>query len=262
MLYAPAIYLNTNQITIKYQIYMTLVDILKHCPKGMKLYSPLFGDVLLYEVTSTQIKVKVKNSHNEEFIESFDNDGNYFISCYGERLLFPSKDQRDWNKFRIPIKDGDIMMIDNRAFITTGKVNDRNEPIAYCGINSDDILKIDIKDTFQNTQWTSKFYIPASEEAKKQLFKALKENGYKWDSKNKQFERINVFPFNFKPFDKVLVRDKDCDCWQPAWFKKCTPEIDNKPAPCPYRTMEDICYSQCIYYKGNEHLCFTDKNPE
>lgn len=235
---------------------MVLEDILKHCPKGMKLYSPLFGDVLLDEVTSTQIKVKVKDSSNEEFIESFDNDGNYFISCYGERLLFPSKDQRDWNKFRIPVKDGDIMMINNRAFITTGKTNEYNEPFIYCGINPSNILEINS----QGMGWTSKFYIPASEEAKKQLFIALKENGYKWDSKNKRFQRINS---PFKPFDKVLVRNNgDIKGWQPAWFKEYITEENNIPSLYPYKTMKDTVFNQCIYYKGNEHLCFTDKNPE
>lgn len=55
-------------------------------------------------------------------IQYFFNNGNIVID--GECMLFPSYEQRDWNKFRLPVKQGDIMMtMDKRAFITNGKID-------------------------------------------------------------------------------------------------------------------------------------------
>ena len=58
--------------------------------------------------------------------EEFDN----LVNNMGLTEL-PSKDQRDWSKFRLPLKRGDIMMtIDKRAFIATGKVDSDGCPSA------------------------------------------------------------------------------------------------------------------------------------
>lgn len=77
---------------------LNLVEILKDCPKGTKLYSPPFGDVELTKVFQDESKftVRFKKRNN---VESFvNNDGRMFEG--GECMLFPSKDQRDWSKFK------------------------------------------------------------------------------------------------------------------------------------------------------------------
>ena len=80
---------------------LNLVEILKDCPKGTKLYSPIYGDVELEEVyinddKSYPIRVKIsKNTFN-----SFSEDGRNYREYNGECMLFPSKDNRDWSKFK------------------------------------------------------------------------------------------------------------------------------------------------------------------
>ena len=80
---------------------LNLVEILKDCPKGTKLYSPIYGDVELEEVyinddKSYPIRVKIsKNAFN-----SFSEDGRNYREFNGECMLFPGKDQRDWSKFK------------------------------------------------------------------------------------------------------------------------------------------------------------------
>ena len=61
----------------------------------------------------------------------------------------------------------------------------------------------------------------------------------------------------FKPFDKVLVRDKDSNEWMPNFFSF---QKDNSF----YRfiTINDGAYRQCIPYEGNEHLAFTTDSPK
>ena len=82
---------------------LNLVEILKDCPKGTKLYSTVFGEVKLEEVKENSkypITVKTKI----ECFESFTSSGRWMKNYDGECLLFPSKEQRDWSKFK-PKKD-------------------------------------------------------------------------------------------------------------------------------------------------------------
>jgi hypothetical protein len=80
---------------------LDLTQILKDAPKGTKLWSPLFGEVTLNEITTEVIEYHVKIDTTDEYV-SFTSEGHYF-SGYpdSECLLFPSKSQRDWDKFVI-----------------------------------------------------------------------------------------------------------------------------------------------------------------
>lgn len=79
-----------------------LTKILKDCPIGYKLYTPLIGEVEVVEIYDNTekgkgiIHVKDNNNYYELF---FTKKGFYFPDANGECLLFPSKDQRDWSKF-------------------------------------------------------------------------------------------------------------------------------------------------------------------
>ena len=85
------------------QIFNILV--LKHCPKGTKLYSLVHGEVTLEEVKSVG-KYPIKIALNNNLSTYYSKDGLFFLGV-GNCILFPSKEQRDWNKFRLPVKRGD-----------------------------------------------------------------------------------------------------------------------------------------------------------
>ena len=83
---------------------LNLVEILKDCPKGTKLYSTIYGEVELNEIninSSEPIYILVR--HGEVSCEevSLAKDGRLYCGCNGECTLFPSKDQRNWSKFKI-----------------------------------------------------------------------------------------------------------------------------------------------------------------
>ena len=81
---------------------LNLVEILKDCHKGTKLYSPIFGDVEFVRVCRNHyadFHVVIKLSDNS--INSVTTDGRLYKYYNGECVLFPSKDQRDWSKFKI-----------------------------------------------------------------------------------------------------------------------------------------------------------------
>lgn len=79
-----------------------LKKILKHCPRGTRLYSTTFGYVnfkMLIPSSEYPIIVYCKEEINEK---SFTADGKFMKNYDAECTLFPSKDQRDWSKFIAP----------------------------------------------------------------------------------------------------------------------------------------------------------------
>ena len=80
---------------------LNLAEMLKDCPIGTKLYSSAHGEVKLEEVhlnSRTDYPIEVRLSNN--VLEGFTQDGRLFEKYNGECMLFPSKEQRDWSKFK------------------------------------------------------------------------------------------------------------------------------------------------------------------
>ena len=81
---------------------LDLTKILKDCPKGTRFYSTLFGEVELVEVSQIEdivypIGIKKLNNISIYYLTK---DGRIYKDCDGECTLFPSKEQRDWSKFK------------------------------------------------------------------------------------------------------------------------------------------------------------------
>lgn len=74
-----------------------LLEILKDCPKGTKLYSILFGEVEFEGIHSGSRTVEYTTRTGRRF--DVTREGKMFEDYDGECTLFPSKDQRDWSKF-------------------------------------------------------------------------------------------------------------------------------------------------------------------
>ena len=85
---------------------LDLVKILKDCPRGTKLYSPLCGEVALDSVDEDYTCYPIK-ANCDGLQLTFTRDGMYHRKFNGECMLFPSKDQRDWSKFKAPVKKFD-----------------------------------------------------------------------------------------------------------------------------------------------------------
>lgn len=92
-----------------------IVNKLKHCKKGTKLYSPIFGEVEFDGIENNAIYVNTTVNDDEKVRMPFESNGQFY-SCYpnGECLLFPSKDNRDWNSFRV-LEEGHRVMVSDDA---------------------------------------------------------------------------------------------------------------------------------------------------
>ena len=310
---------------------MNIAEILKYCPKGTKLYSLIHGEVTLEKVENSG-KYPIKVALNNGITTYYTEDGTFFKESR-ECILFPSKDQRNWSKFRLPIKRGDIMMgvYGKNTFIASGKLSFNNLPMYICGINAFGYFQTDST----GLGWTSSFYIPASEEAKKELFDKMEEAGYKWNADTLELEKIEpkfkegdvliknntlflstgviindvlqaycllndgkfvscglspisslelapeelkcalfsvmtkggykydkeqhkLIKQEFKPFDKVLVRDYNYQNWKCSLFSHYQ---NSNETEYTYVTMNGS-YIHCIPYKGNEYLLNKTDNPQ
>lgn len=85
---------------------------------------------------------------------------------------------------------------------------------------------------------------------------------FKTEDYLKRFFGIEEKPkYEFKPFDKVLVRDEDDKEWHISLFAR---EIvdDSDGLSYKYECSNGALWNYCIPFEGNEHLLGTAENPE
>ena len=101
---------------------------------------------------------------------------------------------------------------------------------------------------------SSEEYRFATEEEKQQLFDAIEKEGKAWDAEKKQIVDIKK-EHQFKPFEKVLVRDSIDDVWRASFFSHIKENDGSYVTTC-------VTWKFCIPYIGNESLLGTTKDVE
>ena len=101
---------------------------------------------------------------------------------------------------------------------------------------------------------SSEEYRFATDEDKLQLFDALEKEGKAWDAEKKQIVDIKK-EHQFKPFEKVLVRDSIDDVWRASFFSHIKENDGRYVTTC-------FTWKFCIPYIGNESLLGTTKDVE
>lgn len=173
---------------------INIADILKDCPKGTKLYSPICGNCKLLKIYNG-LGFDVINDADEVF--NFSYDGRYNLN--GECCIFPSKDNRDWNTFR-PFKDGDILTYTGNYTTTFIYRNKDNEPHLstsfYVGCSDAPSHNFLIYNKYTLIALNENCYVRlATKDEKIKLFDAIKANGYKWNAETKTLEKLIVPKF-------------------------------------------------------------------
>lgn len=114
---------------------------------------------------------------------------------------------------------------------------------------------------YDDWSYISPFAKFATDSEKQQLFDALAKEGKAWDAETKTLEDLPK-KCEFKPFDKVLVRNTDTEEWFPGFFEKFDSTWNYPYHIMNRRSMTDFAFKQCIPYEGNEHLLGTTKDVE
>lgn len=88
---------------------LNLVEILKNVPKGTEFYCSVVGDCkFLYISDNKDYPISISYSQGKDSMV-LDEYGKEYKGK-GECLLFPSKDQRDWSKFKVNLLEGTKVM--------------------------------------------------------------------------------------------------------------------------------------------------------
>lgn len=191
-------------------------ELLKDCPTGMELDCTICDNVYFDEVTPHMIKCFVKNDvYNTIY---FHHDGTYFPAQSAKCVIFP-KGKTTWEGFKKPFKDGDVLYIDcndgedtyeQHQYIFILKQISEGKIDSYCYVNGTNESKFEIcwLATMDDIKHGPRF---ADEEEKEKLFKAIKDNGYRWNAEIKTLEKL-IVP-KFKVGDKIANRNSISTSW-------------------------------------------------
>ena len=152
---------------------------------------------------------------------------------------------------QLEFKDGDIVVTDiipsmcysKCIFILKGDLYTKDsKAYSYVFYNiSNNHISFDVVDTLIRDREIRL----ATNPEKLQLFDILTKEGKYWDSANKQI--VDLKEYQFKPFEKVLVRNSYDDMWRASFFSHIKKDDGRYVTTC-------ITWRFCIPYEGNEHL--------
>ena len=235
-------------------------ELLRDCPSGMELDCYLFNGLEFDHIDTDNenypIVCRAKTLNGEYNIHTFTKYGFYSAFFdYSKCVIFP-KGKTTWEGFQRPFKDGDVIFTHanclkvglGNTWISIYQEN-RNGGVAtyvdYAEDGSDYYSDIDGDKAFLCMENDILRQRLATEEEKAKLFKAIKDNGYRWNSETKTLDKL-IEP-KFKVGDKVKHK---CD--------------KNNTAITITGSKHDYYYIQ--YYNNNkndyqnEKISFTDQD--
>ena len=227
---------------------INIAEILKDCPKGMKLYSPIYGKVELWKVNSNSV-YSIMTATSIDRAGSFTSEGLLYEKYpSAECLLFPSSEMRDWTKF---FKRGDVVIKNGggMAAVFDGWAND-----TYTEFNTIVNLYCD-NNTGEEEVCTTLLFRKATEEERNQFIEKVElilKGKYNPDT-------LRVEPVKpecpFMPFDKVLVRDGVDEQWRINIFSH-----HQEKGGFPYVCMSGV-YRDCIPYNEDTAQLLNTTSP-
>lgn len=216
-------------------------------------YCSFVGKYYLWkENNDTEHFYKNERLLTSDFQKAGKDDAQTYINTIEERLDGKlNRETLEVEKAQPEFKDGDIVISKSDVIVLVKRISFSKKVYFHAYMSNGDAYIQATKHEFYGYTYEIKGL--ATEEEKQQLFDALAKEGKAWDAKKKM---IVDLPKNceFKPFDKVLVRDSKASKWRANLFSH--KNID-EPYYCVYAS-----WNYCIPYEGNEHLLGTTKDVE
>lgn len=158
-------------------------------------------------------------------------------------------------------KDGDVLSNEDGSFIFILNIHGKYLTSFYASLAAG--IGLNISDNFAACNNKIERYRLATDSEKQRMIKALKKSkNPKAKEYLKRFFGIEEKPkYEFKPFDKVLVRKEGNKKWNISLFAR---EIvdDYNGLPYKYECSNGTLWDYCIHFEGNECLLGTTENPE
>ena len=169
---------------------LNIAELLKDCPTGMELDCTMYEDVTLIHILEGNVyPIKIKTPEGQVSLNKY---GQYSNNKLAKCIIFP-KGKTTWEGFQRPFKDGDIVATNSGMWIGIVNHPTITNYAAYTTWNS-----------YSGDMYYDGIYAferLATEEEKQKLFKAIKDNGYKWNPETKTLEKL-VKP-RFKVGDRI-----------------------------------------------------------
>lgn len=159
----------------------------------------------------------------------------------------------------ITFKDGEVLSNEDGSFIFILNIHGKYLTSFYASLAAR--TGLNISDNLAACNNKIECYRLATDSEKQRMIKALKKSkNPKAKEYLKRFFGIEEKPkYEFKPFDKVLVRDEDDKEWHISLFAR---EIvdDSDGLSYKHECSNGTLWDCCIPFEGNEHLLGTNKN--
>lgn len=181
---------------------LNIAEILKNCPQGMELKCTMWDKVILDHVDmNSNYPIRIKKMGGE--IESLTENGCFNFDLGAKCVIFPT-DKTTWEGFIPPFKDGDIVTYKYEIGLVSMILN---KFVNFVEIHYHCALYGNAQGFITNNYIVGKpeYVSLATEEEKVKLFKAIQDNGYKWNAETKTLERL-INP-KFKVGD--VIQDKE-----------------------------------------------------
>ena len=158
-------------------------------------------------------------------------------------------------------KDGDVLSNKDGSYIFILNMHGKYLTSLYASLAAG--TSLNISDDIAAHENHIECYRLATDSEKQRMIKALKKSkNPKAKEYLKRFFGIEEKPeYEFKPFDKVLVRDEDDKEWHISLFAR---EIvdDSDGLSYKHECSNGTLWDCCIPFEGNEYLLGTAENPE
>ena len=175
---------------------INLAELLKDCPNGMELDCPMYENLYFDRVNEDTafpiLAYTITNSNSNRTIIPFTKYGCYNRHNNAKCVIFP-KGKTDWEGFVPPckFKNGDIIY------------NRLQKRICICHYSEDDTICVthcryniyhkEFELLANDLVIVKQDYRLATEEEKQKLFKAIKDNGYRWNTETNTLEKLPKF---------------------------------------------------------------------
>lgn len=195
---------------------INVAELLKDCPKGMKLNCTMFDNVTFVKVDNSRkqfpIEIAVSGLHSKYLTKE---------GCFHDTTLLPEakcvifpKGKTTWEGFHKPFEDGDIVVtmesINYGTWISIFKGNNENGIVTYADFCVDSNSFYQNSPTILCPNYDVITQRIATEEEKQKLFDAIKANGYRWNVETKTLEKL-IEP-KFKVGDRIKNKNSGiCD---------------------------------------------------
>lgn len=157
-------------------------------------------------------------------------------------------------------KDGDVLSNKDGSFIFILNMHGKYLTSFYASFTIRGGLTI--SDDIAANENNIERYRLATDSEKQMMINALKASkNPKAKEYLKRFFGIEEKPkYEFKPFDKVLVKYHEDDNWKASLFTRII--TDDQDGETKYECLNGTVVVYCIPFEGNEHLLGTAENPE